>query len=659
MRGVNSETGLGIIAVNQISQNGGSMRLLNISTRGHVGTGEEDMRAGFVIEGQPGSVTRFILKAEGPILNMPGVLNDPELIVTKLEANSSGTALIEKEVASNDNWRDDPLSQDVSNFAPPASNREAALSVDLAPGTYIATMRGVNGTSGLGILAVNQIAIPGQIIDNGDARAHIEKWLQDTSRWTDEYPTKATQDAPTGDKIDLQPEAADGGVYQCTNTPYSITSTPEAIVTYSPNASVFWLGNLIQGNSVAGGLGTMQELSIRERGPLRVYIDFLRQGNTKTVQVPSLTSVQSAIGELVQEAQKDPDFDPSSDATYTSIEAHSVEQAALKLGMSAKYLGASAKAKLSFSKSVEKRTLMVHFVQKLYTAAIELPAFPGDMFNSAMTKDKWDRYTAQYGLTSANPPLYIANIAYGRILTYSFTSTATKERIKAAIDWSYRGIASGYAAADLRKTVSEAEINIVALGGSDAAIRGLIQEGNLDAYFREETALTQVRPISYQLNALKDNSLIQVSETTNYTIQQCEFNETPDEPWKFTVEMYDVEDVMVTRLNGGGSDGKIKWTHTGGNKTKTASLSNFVRKGDNTVTVQLYHRNNRCGDWKGKFKIYRQRGNGTRKQMKSRSGSGFRGWPGSGCNAASAGSTALLKTWSFKVNTESGAVINQ
>ena len=113
---------LSVGALTDASAQAGS--LVNLSTRGFVGTGENDLRAGFIVDGDSGTTERFIIKAEGPILNMPGTLQNPELVLKKMVVNSAGTALEEREIAYNDNWRNDPGSNEVENFAAPFSDRK-------------------------------------------------------------------------------------------------------------------------------------------------------------------------------------------------------------------------------------------------------------------------------------------------------------------------------------------------------------------------------------------------------------------------------------------------------------------------------------------------------------------------------------------------------
>ncbi|MGH2610922.1 MAG: thiol-activated cytolysin family protein, partial [Tepidiformaceae bacterium] len=316
----------------------------------------------------------------------------------------------------------------------------------------------------------------------------------------------------------------DDDVHECAETPRRLSDTPAEIVMYEPSASVTWVGNLIQGRSYKDGLGSFQELSIRQRAPLRVSIDLLTGDNFAVVDEPSLTTVQSAIGGLIQRAN-DAGHRSGGSIDYESSVTHSVEQAALSLGLSARYLGARARADLAVQRNAAQQTLVAHFVQKMFTIAVELPQAPGDFFSDELTADLLERQVDAGNIGPDNLPVYLASVTYGRMLTYSLTSTHSEHRMRAAIAASYNGVAggaSGYSEAELQETLAQENVKVTAIGGEGQNVVSLISAGNLKAYFTTDAPLTSARPISYQLNFLGDNALARVSETTDYTLRECE-----------------------------------------------------------------------------------------------------------------------------------------
>ncbi len=381
-------------------------------------------------------------------------------------------------------------------------------------------------------------------------KADVNSTFSSIPQWETYSPIQTSKDEPDPNVPVTEPEEELVGTlkYQCTSTQYNLVDTPKEIVVFSPNASVMWLGNLIQGEGYKQGLGSFTELSVRERAPLKISIDLLTAENFKIVDDPSLTTVQSAIGELVQQAT-DSGLVNSSDATYSEEFTHSVKQSALKFGISANYMGASATTDLEYSKNAEETTLTAYFYQKMFTASVELPPTPDDFFSNDFTQQKLDALVVDGSLGDDNPPVYIANVVYGRILMYNFTSTAEESLIRAAITASYDGVGSAasgsaYTETEIQNTLNSAKVKVTALGGQSSNITSLIRDGNLKSYFNDDPALTSASPISYQLNQLKvGNPIAKVTETTDYTVRECTFIEDTAEPIgeRIRVELIDID----------------------------------------------------------------------------------------------------------------------
>jgi hypothetical protein len=124
-----------------------SLKLLNLSTRARVLTGEQVLIAGFIITGT--DPKRVIIRGIGPSLSgVNGKLSNPTL-----ELHQGSTTL-----ASNDDWKtkSDGSSQQAEVEAttiPPTNDAESAIVVTLNPGTYTATLSGNSGT-GIGVVEV-------------------------------------------------------------------------------------------------------------------------------------------------------------------------------------------------------------------------------------------------------------------------------------------------------------------------------------------------------------------------------------------------------------------------------------------------------------------------------------------------------------------------
>ena len=120
-------------------------RLVNISTRMQVGTGNEVLIGGFIIQGDV--FKTVILRAIGPSLSnsgLTGALQDPQM-----ELYDSTGALLD----SNDNWQQSLDSDEIIDTGlAPTDPREAAIVARLAPGNYTTIISGVNNTTGIGLV---------------------------------------------------------------------------------------------------------------------------------------------------------------------------------------------------------------------------------------------------------------------------------------------------------------------------------------------------------------------------------------------------------------------------------------------------------------------------------------------------------------------------
>ena len=123
-------------------------RLVNVSTRGQVGTGGNVLIGGFIITGSQSK--QLIVRATGPSLSSAGVagaLSDP---VLELHDASRGAT-----IATNDDWQDGgQTSQIVATGVAPSNPLEPAILATLPPGHYTAIVQGFNGGTGVGMVEV-------------------------------------------------------------------------------------------------------------------------------------------------------------------------------------------------------------------------------------------------------------------------------------------------------------------------------------------------------------------------------------------------------------------------------------------------------------------------------------------------------------------------
>jgi hypothetical protein len=161
-----SETGTALAEIYDASVNptSESQRLVNISSRGMVESGDGLLIGGFVVTGN--APKRMLIRGVGPTLaslGVTGALIDPKLTIYSAETK----------IAENDNWGT-PVAMAASQvvasadeivaaaqatgaFGLASGTRDAAIVVTLAPGAYTAQVSSVAGTSGIGLVEIYEI----------------------------------------------------------------------------------------------------------------------------------------------------------------------------------------------------------------------------------------------------------------------------------------------------------------------------------------------------------------------------------------------------------------------------------------------------------------------------------------------------------------------
>lgn len=146
VRGVNDRTGVAVVEAYDLDGADGS-KLVNISTRGRVGAGDNVMIGGFIYGGG-GGATQVLVRAIGPSLtgSVAGPLEDPTLEIY----DANGRAL-----ASNDDWEQSQSREIQASGLQPKNKSEAAIILSgLARGAYTAVVRGQNAGTGIGLVEV-------------------------------------------------------------------------------------------------------------------------------------------------------------------------------------------------------------------------------------------------------------------------------------------------------------------------------------------------------------------------------------------------------------------------------------------------------------------------------------------------------------------------
>lgn len=151
----NGASGVALVEVYEVDHP--ESRLVDISARSSVASGDNVQVAGFAINGS--GLKTVLIRASGPALAPYGISNYlPDPVVTLY--NQAGVP-----IATNDNWSDDPHEAPLIKaaaaatyaFAWPDGSNDAALLVTLPPGLYTAITKDKNGATGVGLIEVYEV----------------------------------------------------------------------------------------------------------------------------------------------------------------------------------------------------------------------------------------------------------------------------------------------------------------------------------------------------------------------------------------------------------------------------------------------------------------------------------------------------------------------
>ncbi len=136
-----SDAGVTLLEVYDGEVANDSLKVVNTSNRAFVGTGDDRLVPGFVVQGE--GTAQLLIRAVGPGLTEFGVtdvLTDPQMTLFR-----DSTA-----IATNDNWSAEPEDAATASgaFALTANSLDSAMLVSLEEGLYTVAVEGANGETG-------------------------------------------------------------------------------------------------------------------------------------------------------------------------------------------------------------------------------------------------------------------------------------------------------------------------------------------------------------------------------------------------------------------------------------------------------------------------------------------------------------------------------
>ena len=173
---------------------------------------------------------------------------------------------------------------------------------------------------------------------------------------------------------------------------------------------------------------------------------------------------------------------------------------------------------------------------------------PGQYFGAGVTGADIDGLIASGAIGSANPPMVIDRVTYGRLMYFTMSSTEVRsaQELRAAVE-AVKGSYEGSATVDTEQlaVINSSEISMVAYGGDQQLALAAIRTGDLGQFFGPANPTTAA-PLAFTMQTL-NGGVVSLSESTDVTALAC--NRTPA-PYEFSMRIDNVQGKLKVFVNG-------------------------------------------------------------------------------------------------------------
>lgn len=270
---------------------------------------------------------------------------------------------------------------------------------------------------------------------------------------------------PSSTDVDLTgqlPQSYQDANYRARGARVRDAVTHNKLYLFQPVTGSIWPGALIQGKSVSGGAFSVIPLP---RGPGRVR---LSGGFTSGTLLRDVASAEQAENVRLEMLRSTGATDIASSSVFEFVSAREFSEAMVKLGVAYSGTGASVEGSLRAELQNQETMVVGRFTQVFYSASFEPTALPGMadtrpyFFAANVTLPDVQAYTA-----GNNPPLYISEVAYGRIIFAVFKAKGSVTDVEGAVKAAYSTV-KGNLEARYKQVVDSMSISIIQIGATGA-----------------------------------------------------------------------------------------------------------------------------------------------------------------------------------------------
>lgn len=199
---------------------------------------------------------------------------------------------------------------------------------------------------------------------------------------------------------------------------------------------------------------------------------------------------------------------------YKESMLYSESQLMTEFGIEAKGLG--SKLNIDFQNNKNKQVYLCRLKQIYYSATMDAPTFPSDLIDEQVT---WNELVSK-GIDSKNPPVYVSNIDFGRVIYIKFETEDTNLNVKNAFSSVVKGI-NIENNSEYKNIIKNSTFSLLIIGGSVEEIEGQGMDSieNIRKIINNGLNFSKNSPgfpISYTTTFLKNNEIAVTKARTDY-----------------------------------------------------------------------------------------------------------------------------------------------
>lgn len=199
---------------------------------------------------------------------------------------------------------------------------------------------------------------------------------------------------------------------------------------------------------------------------------------------------------------------------YKESMLYSEAQLMTEFGLEAKKLG--VKLNIDFDNKKSKQIYLCRLKQIYYSATMDAPTSPSELIADNVT---WEELQSK-GVDEKNPPVYVSNIDFGRVIYVKFETNETSTNVKNAFSSVVKGVDIS-SNTEYKEILKNSTFSLLIIGGAVQEIQGqgLDSITDMSKYINSGLNFSKNSPgfpISYTTTFLKNNEIAVTRTRTDY-----------------------------------------------------------------------------------------------------------------------------------------------